>query len=107
MKKNTANGRAWPLPRPIELKTGEPTIIGRVYRGFTISPAGSVIGFFWGLFDGLIGGAVFAWGIISFQAGWSANRAQGSYQYTQTLPGILANRGDMKRRTHGKKHQTR
>jgi hypothetical protein len=41
--------------------TGEPTLIGRVYWGFTISPAGSFIGFFWAFVDGLIGGAVFAW----------------------------------------------
>ncbi len=41
--------------------TGEPTIIGRVYRGYTVSPAGSVIGFFWALIDGAIGGAIFAW----------------------------------------------
>jgi hypothetical protein len=45
----------------IEGATGEPTIIGRVYLGFTISPAGSFIGLFWGLVDGLIGGAIFAW----------------------------------------------
>lgn len=39
----------------------EPTIIGLVYRGFTLSPAGSVIGFLWALADGLVGGAIFAW----------------------------------------------
>lgn len=39
----------------------EITIIGRVYRGFSFSPIGSVIGFFWGFVDGLIGGAIFAW----------------------------------------------
>lgn len=36
--------------------TGEPTIIGRLYRGFNISPAGSFIGFVWAFVDGLIGG---------------------------------------------------
>ena len=41
--------------------TGEPTIIGRLYRGFNISPAGSFIGFIWALVDGLIGGAFIAW----------------------------------------------
>ena len=41
--------------------TGEPTIIGQLYRGYTVSPAGSVIGFFWALIDGTIGGALFAW----------------------------------------------
>jgi len=41
--------------------TGEPTLIGRLYRGYTISATGSVIGLVWAFFDGLIGGALFAW----------------------------------------------
>jgi len=41
--------------------TGEPTLIGRLYRGYTISPIGSVIGLVWAFFDGGIGGAIFAW----------------------------------------------
>ena len=41
--------------------TGEPTLIGQVYRGYTISPLGSVIGLIWALVDGLIFGALFAW----------------------------------------------
>lgn len=41
--------------------TGEATLIGRLYRGYTISPIGSVIGFGYGFVDGLLGGAVFAW----------------------------------------------
>ncbi|MCP4580142.1 MAG: hypothetical protein GY839_00885 [candidate division Zixibacteria bacterium] len=41
--------------------TQQQTIIGMVYRGFCISPSGSVIGLAWGFFDGLIGGAIFAW----------------------------------------------
>jgi len=41
--------------------TGEVTLIGRVYRGYSISPVGSVVGLVWGLLDGAIGGAVFAW----------------------------------------------
>lgn len=41
--------------------TGEATIIGKVYRGYTISPLGSFVGLAWGFVDGLIGGAVFAW----------------------------------------------
>jgi len=41
--------------------TGDPTIIGRLYRGYNISPAGSVIGLVWAFFDGLAGGAIFAW----------------------------------------------
>ena len=41
--------------------TGEPTLVGRVYRGNSISPLGSLIGLAWALPDGLIGGAVVAW----------------------------------------------
>ena len=41
--------------------TGEATFIGKVYRGYNISPVGSLIGFAWALPDGLIGGAIFAW----------------------------------------------
>jgi hypothetical protein len=45
----------------IDGATGEATLIGLVYRGYSISPIGSVIGFFWALVDGLIIGAIFAW----------------------------------------------
>ncbi len=41
--------------------TGDTTFIGRLYRGYTLSPAGSLIGLAWGLVDGAIGGAIFAW----------------------------------------------
>lgn len=41
--------------------TYEPTMIGRLYRGYTISPLGSVIGLVYGFFDALVGGAIFAW----------------------------------------------
>ena len=41
--------------------TGEPTLIGRIYRGYEISPAGSFIGFLWAFPDGLIVGGIFAW----------------------------------------------
>lgn len=41
--------------------TGEVTIIGRIYRGYSISPSGSLVGMAWAFFDGLIGGAVIAW----------------------------------------------
>jgi len=41
--------------------THEVTLMGEVYRGFEISPVGSVFGLGWGLLDGLIGGAIFAW----------------------------------------------
>jgi hypothetical protein len=41
--------------------TGERTILGMVYRGYDISPMGSLIGLVWGFFDGLAGGLVLAW----------------------------------------------
>ena len=44
-----------------EGESGNITMIGRIYRGYNISLTGSLIGVLWGLFDGLIGGAIFAW----------------------------------------------
>jgi hypothetical protein len=41
--------------------TGEATIIGRLYRGYSITPVGSVIGLVWALADGFVGGLIFAW----------------------------------------------
>jgi len=41
--------------------TNEVTFIGHIYRGYTISPSGSLIGLAWAFPDGLIGGAIFAW----------------------------------------------
>ena len=37
------------------------TMVTRIYRGYAITPVGSVIGLVWAFFDGLIGGVVFAW----------------------------------------------
>ena len=55
--------------------TGEPTLIGKCYRGYTISPIGSVIGLAWGSVDGLLGGAVFArlYNVIAGTAAISAS----------------------------------
>jgi hypothetical protein len=39
----------------------EMTIIGRMYRGFTVSPVGSIYAFLWGFFDGLLVGVMVAW----------------------------------------------
>jgi len=41
--------------------TREVTIIGRMYRGWTLSPTGSLIAFAWGFFDGLLLGLMVAW----------------------------------------------
>ena len=35
------------------------TFLGRIYRGYELSPKGSVIGLLWALPDGAIGGALF------------------------------------------------
>lgn len=37
------------------------TLLGHIYRGYSITPIGSLIGFVWGLLDGAAGGLVFAW----------------------------------------------
>lgn len=41
--------------------TGETLLIGKVYRGYNVSALGSLVGLAWGLVDGIIGGAIFAW----------------------------------------------
>ena len=41
--------------------TCEVTMIGRLYRGYTISPAGSMVGLAWGLIDGFFCGLILAW----------------------------------------------
>lgn len=53
--------------------TGEVTLIGQVYRGYCISPLGSIIGLIWGFVDGLIGGAIFGW-VYNFVAGRTSSR---------------------------------
>lgn len=35
--------------------------LSSVYRGYTISPVGSLIGLIWAFLDGWIGGLIFAW----------------------------------------------
>ncbi|MBN2135227.1 MAG: bacteriophage holin [Acidobacteria bacterium] len=50
-----------------EGSTAEPTIIAKLYRGYDISPFGSLIGLIWGFLDGLIGGALIGW-IYNFLA---------------------------------------
>ena len=38
----------------------EMTIIGRMYRGFTVSPVGSIYALLWGFFDGFLLGLLIA-----------------------------------------------
>lgn len=35
--------------------------LGKIYRGYSITPLGSLFGLIWGLVDGLIIGLIFAW----------------------------------------------
>ncbi len=41
--------------------SGRQTFISMIYRGYEISPVGSLFGLGWGLADGIIGGMIFAW----------------------------------------------
>lgn len=56
--------------------SGEPTLIGRFYRGYSVSPVGSLIGLAWALPDGFIGGVLIAW-VYNFFAGRSKAPAAG------------------------------
>lgn len=44
----------------LEGASADPTLIGRIYPGYALTPMGSVAGLLWGLLDGLAGGAIFA-----------------------------------------------
>ena len=44
-----------------EGSTHDMMLLGHIYRGYDISPAGSLIGAAYGLVDGGVGGVVFAW----------------------------------------------
>ncbi len=44
-----------------EGRSRKPTGLSRLYRGYTISPRGSLIGLVWGFFDAFFGGLSFAW----------------------------------------------
>lgn len=55
--------------------TGEVTMIGRLYRGYTISPIGSLLGLLYGFVDAFIGGAILAW-LYNRIAGCPASTSQ-------------------------------
>lgn len=38
-----------------------PIWISRIYRGYSVTPGGSVIGLIWAFCDWFVGGAIFAW----------------------------------------------
>ncbi len=41
--------------------SANPTWLGHVYRGYSLTVTGSLIGGVWAFLDALIGGAIFAW----------------------------------------------
>ncbi|MFQ5418159.1 MAG: bacteriophage holin [Myxococcota bacterium] len=41
--------------------TADVTWLGRIYRGYHLTPAGSVVGLAWAVVDGLLFGTIFAW----------------------------------------------
>ncbi len=41
--------------------SNDPTFLGQLYRGYSLTPMGSLIGLAWALADGFFGGIVFAW----------------------------------------------
>jgi hypothetical protein len=53
--------------------TSDITFIGHIYRGYNISPVGSIFGLIWGFFDALIGAAIFAW-LYNFLTGRFSNK---------------------------------
>jgi hypothetical protein len=53
-------GLAWWV-MAFEGATGDLMVLGHVYRGFNVSPLGSVIGLVWAALDGFGAGAIFAW----------------------------------------------
>ena len=59
--------------------TGEPTLIGKVYQGYTISPIGSVIGLVYGFFDALIGGAILNGSTTKGQVASKINQSTASH----------------------------
>ena len=40
---------------------GPVPVLGQMYRGFTYTPGGSIVGLIWGLADGVALGALLAW----------------------------------------------
>ena len=55
--------------------TTDPTFLSRIYPGYSLDALGSVIGLAWGFFDGLIGGAVFAWLYNRLAGRFATNKA--------------------------------
>ncbi|MBN1477465.1 hypothetical protein JXA47_11985 [Candidatus Sumerlaeota bacterium] len=56
----------------IEGATGSPTMLGRVYRGYSLSAMGSVIGLIYAFINGVVAGGIFA-GVYNCLAGSSSD----------------------------------
>ena len=56
--------------------SGDITFIGKVYRGYNISIPGSFIGLAWGLVDGTIIGALFAFAYNFFSGRFSGKQKE-------------------------------
>ena len=41
--------------------SADPNLISKVYRGYTFTPHGSIVGLLWAAVDGACGGACIAW----------------------------------------------
>jgi len=54
-----------------------PNFLSKFYRGYRITPAGSVIGLIWALVDGFIGGVIFAWLYNFFLARFTSGEMKG------------------------------
>jgi len=52
----------------------EATFIGKIYRGYEVTPRGSFIGLIWGLGDGFFGCAIVAWLYNLFAGGQVAKQ---------------------------------
>ncbi len=76
--------------------TGEAMFIGRVYRGYTISPVGSFIGLLWALVDGAVAGAIFAWLYNIFVPPATPDK-----EYASAVEPTL--QGDIQNRTRGRR----
>ncbi len=44
-----------------QISVGQPTLFGKIYPYFTITPLGSLLGLMYGFINGLIVGGAFAW----------------------------------------------
>jgi len=56
--------------------SNEANWLSNLYRGYSLSAVGSIIGLVWAFVDGIIGGAIFAWLYNLLDSKYTANEAQ-------------------------------